>query len=88
MSDLKSKLEDKAIQSYSWLESKEMIADLLTKEGVNAEDILDILHENVFKQAMDNFVTFIIGEIRKENDSVKSGSEKIPNDEDMSSEDG
>ena len=76
VSDLKTKLEDNSVQSYSWLESKHMVADLLTKECVNSEDILDILHENIFRHALneDNLVSYANGEIRMTNNKIKDVS--------------
>ena len=74
IADLKSKLEDGSIHSYSWLESQDMLADILTKEGLNSQDILDVLHENTFKNAgrEDNFVSFENGEIKLSNNKVKA----------------
>ena len=51
-----------------------MIADILTKEGLNNQSILDILHENVFKDAgnEDNFVSHTNGDIKLTNNKLKT----------------
>ena len=73
IADLKSKLEDRSIKSYSWLDTKDMIADILTKESKDDEDILDVVQENRFRMgnSEDNFVTFQNGEIRLTNNTIK-----------------
>ena len=69
ITDLKKRLEDGSIQSYSWLDTKDMVADLLTKESKDDDAILDIVQENKFKQAQneDNLVHFDDGEIKMTN---------------------
>ena len=42
MNDLKQKLIDGDVQSYSWIDTKSMIADILTKEGGEIEAILEV----------------------------------------------
>ena len=67
------KLEDGSVHSYSWLDTNDMIADLLTKETKEDEDILDIVQENKFRKAKseDNLVVFQKVEIKMMNHSVK-----------------
>ena len=61
------------IESYCWLETKEMLADILTKECRSNKLIVDLLQRNVFKQAMEekNKVVLGDGEIKLINKSVK-----------------
>ena len=63
--DLKEKLEDNSVESYSWLETGEMIADILTKECKDNHDIHNIFMNNIFCYAKSrkNLVSCIDGEI-------------------------
>ena len=51
MNDLKQKLIDGDVQAYSWIDTKSMIADILTKEGGEIETILEVIRENTFKKS-------------------------------------
>ena len=51
MTDLKKKLELNSIKGYSWVDTKSMTADILTKEGGDLEKILEVVRENVFRVA-------------------------------------
>ena len=51
MADLKKKLEEKVVSSYSWIDTKAMTADVLTKEGGDIENILEVVWENIFRRA-------------------------------------
>ena len=58
--DLKKKLELGNVESYSWIETKSMTADVLTKEGGDIENILEVVRENEFRKAnsQQNMVIF------------------------------
>ena len=43
MVDLKQKLIDGEVSSYSWIDTKSMTADVLTKEGEEIENILKVV---------------------------------------------
>ena len=51
MMDLKKRLEDKEVTSYSWIGTKAMVADILTKESGEIENILEVKRENIFRKA-------------------------------------
>ena len=72
MTDLKRKLEDKFVAAYSWIETKSMTADVLTKEGGDIENILEVVRENVFRKAhsQQNMVVFKDGEMMMQNKVV------------------
>ena len=74
ITDLKEKLEDTSVESYSWLETKEMIADILTKECKDNPELYNICHENTFCYARNdkNLVSYVNGEIRMRNRIDKS----------------
>ena len=65
MTDLKRKLEQNLVNGYSWVDTKSMTADILTKEGGDLENILEVVRENVFRVAhsQKNLVVFRNGEI-------------------------
>ena len=69
MTDLKRKLEDGEIMSYSWIETSAMTADILTKEAGDVENILEVVRENKFRKANSskNIVLFKDGELMMKN---------------------
>ena len=69
MTDLKKKLECREIESYSWIETKAMTADVLTKVTGNIENILEVVRENKFRKANSekNMVVFKDGELMIQN---------------------
>ena len=69
MTDLKKKLENKQVVGYSWVETRDMTADVLTKEGSDVENILEVIRENKFRRAhsQKNMVTFRDGEMMMTN---------------------
>ena len=73
MTDLKQKLIDGDISSYCWIDTKAMTADILTKEGGEIENILEVVRENVFKKAntQQNMVVFQDSEMMLQNPLVK-----------------
>ena len=79
VADLKEKLIQKEIESYSWLDTKDMIADILTKECKENDDMVDILIGGKLKIAMneDNFVHFENEEFKLENGKIKERRNNI-----------
>ena len=73
VSDLKEKLAEQEVESYSWLDTKDMVADILTKECKENDDITEILSEGKLRVAPneDNMVHFENGEFKLENVKVK-----------------
>ena len=69
MIDLKKGLEDKEVTSYSWIGMKAMVADILTKESGEIENILEVMRENIFRKAhsQQNRVVWENGEIVMKN---------------------
>ena len=69
ITDLKEKLEDNSVEFYSWLETKEVIADILTKECKDHPEVHNIFLENKFCHARSekNLVSYVNGEIRMRN---------------------
>ena len=51
LTDLKKKLEEQFVSQYSWIDTKSMTADILTKEGGDIENILEVVRENIFRKA-------------------------------------
>ena len=71
---IKQALEDKEIESLSWIIGTEIAADIFTKEGSKRETLDEIIKENIFKQAHneDNFVEYKDGEIKIKNLTTKT----------------
>ena len=76
MTDLKMKLESGIVNNYSWVETKAMTADILTKENGNLENILEVIRENVFRKANENqnVVQFQDGEMIVQNPLLRKES--------------
>ena len=72
---MKQCLEDKDVKEYSWIEGKDIVADVLTKQGSKREVLEDIVERNYFKNAQDenNLVKCIDGEIAIRNLTTKTG---------------
>ena len=49
ITDMKEKLMDKSVKSFDWLETKKMVADVLTKENSSNKDLDGIMIENKFE---------------------------------------
>ena len=75
MADLKKKLEEKVVSSFSLINTKSMTADVLTKEGGDIENILEVVRENKFRRANSeqNMVVYKDGEMMMENRVNKNG---------------
>ena len=73
VADLKEKFVQKEVESYSWLDTKDMIADILTKECKENEEIVDILIRGKLRIAFneDNLVHFENEEFKLENVKIK-----------------
>ena len=65
---LKEHLKLGSVESYGWIEGKEIIADILTKTGSKRIELDEIMIEGYFKHALDehNCVKFKDGEIKIE----------------------
>ena len=73
MTDLKEKLIEKEVESYSWLDTRDMIADVLTKECKENDAITEILSKGKLRVASneENLVHFENGEFKLENVKIK-----------------
>ena len=47
--DMKEKLTDNSIDSFNWISTKKMVADILTKEKSNDKELEDIIKKNEFE---------------------------------------
>ena len=67
--DLKERLVDKDIHSYSWLPTKSMLADVLTKEMKIPQALEDVILKNeiVISKPLVNEVKAVGSEIRMVN---------------------
>ena len=82
MADLKQKLLDKSVTAFSWIETKAMTADVLTKEGGDVENMLEVVRENVFRKAnsKNNMVVCKDGELMMlDTNCVKEGFDQVEN---------
>ena len=82
MADLKQKLLDKSVTAFSWIETKAMTADVLTKEGGDVENMLEVVRENVFRKAnsKNNMVVYKDGELMMlDTNCVKEGFDQVEN---------
>ena len=73
MADLKQKLIDGDVSSYSWIDTKAMTVDILTKEGGEIENMLEVVRQNNFKMAnsQQNMVVFKDNEMMLLNPMVR-----------------
>ena len=71
---LKEKLEKCEVESYSWLDSGDMLADILTKDMKETQDMIEILWRSKFRlfDHRDNLVTFKNNEFRITNKKLKN----------------
>jgi uncharacterized protein YheU (UPF0270 family) len=70
---LKQALEDGEVVAYSWIEGKNIVADILTKQGSKREALDEIIKNYFFTQAQskDNMVVFENEEITIKNLTIK-----------------
>ena len=80
MCDLKQKLMDSEVSAYSWIDTKSMTADILTKEGGDIENILEVVRENTFRKSNneDNMVVFRDNEMMLMNPMRKRFDQNVP----------
>ena len=73
MVDLKQKLINGEVSLYSWIDTKSMTVDVLTKEGGEIENILEVVRQNNFKKAniQQNMVIYNNGEMMLINPMIK-----------------
>ena len=71
---LKEKLETGEVAQYSWLDSDDMIADMMTKEMRESNDMVEILWKNRFRlfRNADNLVTHANNEFKISNRKLKN----------------
>lgn len=64
---------------FSWIEEKDIIADVSTKQGSRREDMDSLMEENVFDQAQNknNLVKYINHKISIKNFTTKRKKEKM-----------
>ena len=78
--ELKERLENGEILMYVWLDTNDMLADILTKDSKDNIDVHDVTRENKFwlGNVEDNMVAFNDGEITIKNrrEKNKEGREK------------
>ena len=81
MTDLKKKLETQLVAAYCWVQTRDMTADVLTKEGSNIENILEVIRENVFRKAQfqRHVVVFKEGEMMV----LSQGQERFDQDDNL-----
>ena len=67
-------LEEGEISRYSWIEGKEIVADVFMKAGSTRESLDEITRENIFRhaQSKDNLVQYENEEITITNLATKS----------------
>ena len=67
--DFKEDLEQGNVNSYNWLATKDMLADILTKECRKNSQIIDVMSKNTFENAISekNSVTLGDGKIKMTN---------------------
>ena len=72
--ELKDRLERGEIESYVWLDTDDMVADILTKDSKENLDIVDITRDNRFRLSRneDNIVSYSDGEITLRNRKEKA----------------
>ena len=49
---LKQSLEDGDVEEFFWIEGKDIVADVLTKQGSKREFLNELMEDNVFKHAL------------------------------------
>ena len=71
---LKQCLEDKNVDMCACIKGKEIVADVLTKQGSRRDEIEEIMMGNYFKNAFDvkNCAIYRDGEIKIENLTTKA----------------
>ena len=71
---LKEHLKLGSVESYGWIEGKDIIADILTKTGSKRSELDEIMVEGYFKHAQDekNCVKFKDGEVKIEGLATKT----------------
>ena len=71
---LKEKLETGEVEQFSWLDSDDMISDMMTKEMKESNDMLEILWKNRFRlfKHSDNLVKYVNNEFKISNRKLKN----------------
>ena len=73
IASLKQSLEDGDVDQFSWIEGKEIVADVFTKQGSKREALDEVVRENYFRHAQnkDNLVVCENEEITIKNLTTK-----------------
>ena len=76
---MKERLENGDVARFVWLDTDDMIADILTKDSKENLDIVDITRDNKFRlsKSEDNLVSFSGGEITITNRKEKTKTKKM-----------
>ena len=71
---LKEHLKLGSVESYGWIQGKDIIVDILTKTGSKRTELDEIMVEGYFRHAQDekNCVKFKDGEVKIEGLATKS----------------
>ena len=71
---LKEHLKLGSVESYGWIQGKDIIADILTKTGSKRTELDEIMVEGYFRHVLDekNCVKFKDGEVKIEGLATKS----------------
>ena len=79
IADLKEKLMEKEVESYSWLDTKDMIADILTKECKENDDLTQILFGGTLRVASNehNLVHYENEEFKLEYVRIKEKGKRL-----------
>ena len=74
ISYLKEHLKFGSVESYGWIQGKDIIVDILTKTGSKRTELDEIMMEGYFRHALDekNCVMFRDGEVKIEGLATKS----------------
>ena len=80
--EIKERLENEEISRYVWLDTNDMMADILTKEAKDNIDVLDLVRENKFRlfNVEDNVVSHKDGAINIANRREKNKKRSDEND--------
>ena len=76
---LKEHLKLGSVESYGWIQGKDIIADILTKTGSKRTELDKIVVEGYFRHAQNkkNCVKFKDGEVKIEGLATKQGNVSI-----------
>ena len=81
IADMKDKLIDSSVKSFKWMETRKMVADILTKEKVVSKDVDDIVYRNIYEGIGEetNKVIFNGAEVKMTHPAVPGVGESVDN---------